>query len=264
MLPFFKRRNTVPARSGSEPLPALPPGIRVYAIGDIHGRSDLLNLIQQGIAEQEARRPPARTYEIILGDMIDRGPDSRGVIEQLVTPVVGRERILLRGNHEIMAMQFLAEPEIFAQWRDFGGYETLMSYGIPRRAVRTADEMTGLRDEFLDVFPAAHRAALIETKLSFALGNFLFVHAGVRPGVPLSQQSQDDLCWIREPFLSHSGDFGAHIVHGHTPVKAAECVGNRTNIDTGAYATHHLTCLILEGASMQRLTTYRRTAQSHA
>lgn len=225
--------------------PTVAPGSRVYAIGDVHGRADLLAAVMERIARDDAARAPAQTTELFIGDVIDRGPDSRGVIDLLMAPSP-RRRVVLRGNHEEMMLRFLEDPSKFSAWRQVGAFETLMSYGLSRRPASKPREFAQLRNDCLDAIPETHLLFLRSTPLWHMDGDYLFVHAGVRPGVAFAQQQMEDLLWIREPFLSFTGDFGKHIVHGHTPVDAPQVLANRTNIDTGAYATGRLTCMVVD------------------
>lgn len=226
-------------------VPKVVPGSRVYAVGDIHGRADLLADVLARISSDDAARAPARTTEVFIGDVIDRGPDSRAVIELLMAPSP-RRRVVLRGNHEEMMLRFLEDPSKFAAWRHVGAFETLMSYGLSRRPATKPREFAQLRKDCLDAIPETHLLFLRSTQLWHLDGDYLFVHAGVRPGVAFVDQQMEDLLWIREPFLSFTGDFGKHVVHGHTPVDAPQVFANRTNIDTGAYATGRLTCMVIE------------------
>lgn len=222
--------------------PPAPPGLVLYAIGDLHGRDDLLRRTQT-IIDADAVPPEARKVEIYLGDYIDRGQDSSAVIDRLLARVQTRACVFLRGNHELIFQSFLAGEIGLDAWRPLGGVETLLSYGITAEMIRSGGQDGGLADELARRLPESHRAFLDALENSFELGDYFFVHAGVRPGIPLQQQSPDDLLWIRENFLSHSGGFERIIVHGHSPVPAPEFLPGRINIDTGAYVTGRLTCL---------------------
>ena len=236
-------------------LPSLPPGLRAYAVGDLHGRFDLLQWARGAIAEDLARYPAAHSVEIYLGDYVDRGPASREVLQLLAggAPPVCDRRICLKGNHEDVLLQFLEDPQILRYWRDIGGLGTLYSYGVAPPAM--------LSDEAIRDAHAAFRARLSEMELRFLrsleltahFGSYLFVHAGIDPSRPLDRQRPEDLIWIREPFLTSQADFGRIVVHGHTPGYEAQLLPNRINIDTGAFATGRLTCLVLEGADQRLL-----------
>jgi serine/threonine protein phosphatase 1 len=236
--------------AASRERPSVPKGTRVYAVGDIHGCAHLLDKLFARIDDDLKARPAADAVQVFLGDYIDRGPASRQVIDSLIARRRGHNVILLKGNHEDLALRFLSDPITLSQWKTIGGLNTILSYGVtpPRRddpqlqhAVATA---------FGRSMPDSHHLFLQGLALSFACGDFFFAHAGVRPGIPLRAQSQHDLLWIREDFLLHEEDFGKVIVHGHTPARDPDVRPNRINIDTGAYATGRLTCLVLEGDQM--------------
>ena len=230
----------------TQPLPAVPAGQRVYAVGDIHGRRDLFDALVAGIEADDAERGWAETTIVLLGDLVDRGPDSAGVVA--AARRLGRTRRLriLCGNHEEMFLRSFADREVFRQFLRHGGRETILSYPLDIAAWNTAS---------LAEAQAMMRAAVPQRDIDFirsfedwiALGDYLFVHAGIAPGVPLEQQQQSDLRWMREPFLSHTSDHGHVVVHGHTIAKAPEFRANRIGIDTGAYITGRLTALALEG-----------------
>lgn len=233
----------------------VPEGLRVYAIGDIHGQTALLDSLHGMIEEDAVTRPAAEIVVVYLGDYVDRGPDSKGVLDRLAVTPSGIRRVLLKGNHEVMMQRFLADPVATAAWRDLGGLETLLSYRVdPRRAMSRAQWGEAAR-EFAQRVPPEHVALLESMPFSVTLGDYFFCHAGVKPGVPLERQSERDLMWIRDEFLGSDCDFGKVIVHGHTPAPAVEFRPNRINIDTGAYATGRLTCLVLEGSEQLLLQT---------
>ena len=244
-------------RVGSAPVKeGLPEGVRVYAIGDIHGRADLLLAILARIATDMQERPCPRVVEVFLGDYIDRGPNSREVIDTLLShQPVGGERHCLRGNHEQTLLDFLEDPDVLADWARFGGLETLLSYGLRPRLPVTLNDAALFREELIKALPQAHFDFLNRTVFSFSMGGYYFVHAGIKPGARLDQQSAEDLLWIREPFLLSPRDHGKIIVHGHTPSQDPEVMGNRINIDTGAFLTGRLTCLVLEGRAMRFFNT---------
>jgi len=227
-------------------LPKVPPHLRLYAIGDVHGRADLLKQTFSRIDADLKRDPPANSLEILVGDYIDRGPQSRQVIDYLIARSQHHRMVLLRGNHETYVEGFLRNPRILDEWRPLGALETLMSYGLKPKINTSAAEKEELAQELAIALPAVHRKFLASLKTSFTCGDFMFVHAGVRPGIPLAQQREEDMLWIREDFLLCEDDFGKIVVHGHTPVREPEFHPNRINIDTGAYATGKLTCLVFE------------------
>ena len=226
--------------------PRLPSGRRIYAIGDIHGRADLLSGLFEHIDNDLKSRPTSEAIQVLLGDYIDRGSGSRQVIEMLIARRQSHNLMLLKGNHEECVLHFLRDPSMLSQWKTIGGLNTVLSYGVT--PPRTFDEKSQreVAAAFLESMPETHHRFLQGLALSFCCGDFFFVHAGVRPGIPLQTQSQHDLLWIRDDFLLHEEDFGKIVVHGHTPTQEPEVRPNRINIDTGAYATGRLTCLVLE------------------
>jgi serine/threonine protein phosphatase 1 len=224
----------------------LPPGFRVYAIGDIHGCVSLLDWAFLSIDSDLARRPGIRAVHIFLGDYIDRGPASRQVLDRLIARSKTHECIFLKGNHETYLLDFLKDADTLFSWRQLGGYETLMSYGLKPPLKKDEFAAARLAKDFAAQLPADHVKFLKSLDLCFSFGDYFFVHAGVRPGVPLKKQREEDLLLIRDDFLLSEDTFGKVIVHGHTPVLQPEVYANRINIDTGAYATGRLTCLIIE------------------
>jgi serine/threonine protein phosphatase 1 len=241
------------------PTARVPDGTRLYAIGDIHGRDDLLERLLEDIAT-DASAAPAGTRRVLVyvGDYVDRGLESRQVIERLLDrPPEGFEVIHLLGNHEEAFLGFLEGKPIAFDWFRYGGLETLYSYDvpIPRRAARPID-IDALRRKAVAAVPAAHVEFLRGCKLWHVEGDYAFVHAGVRPGVSLERQEADDLLWIRDEFLSSRADHdGKVVVHGHTICERPEVRANRINIDTGAFASGRLTCLVLEGEGRRFLHT---------
>jgi len=223
----------------------LPAGSRVYAIGDVHGRIDLLQETLTKIDRHRSAYPTDKAIEVLLGDYVDRGPSSFDVIELLSTRV-GDGFICLRGNHEAFLLDFLQDPRVLTPWQHCGGLETLLSYGIEPPLNPSPKDQEKLAASLANRLPAHHHKFLISLPLSFTLGDYFFVHAGVRPGIDLSHQSAEDLLWIRDDFLSYQGSFGKIVVHGHTPVSEPEIHNNRINLDTAAFATGNLTCAVLE------------------
>jgi serine/threonine protein phosphatase 1 len=244
---FFHKisRRRGPAGSAA---PRVPDGLRVYAIGDVHGRIDLLDRLLERIERDSAGRAAARTQLVLLGDIIDRGPDSRRVIERLLSYSLGGTKpILLCGNHEEVLLRVLScERGILDSWLTFGGTEFLLSYGLDPL------EFSGLsEDDALvavgRVVPREHLKLLESSIDSVKIGDFLFVHAGIRPHVELAMQSQRDLRWIRHAFLDDPTDHGLIVVHGHTISAAVEDRANRIGLDTGAYRSGRLSAVGLEG-----------------
>jgi len=226
--------------------PRLPEHVRIYAVGDVHGRADLLEQVLSRIDSDLATYPDCRPLQVFLGDYIDRGPSSRAVLERLIRRSRTDKIVCLKGNHESYIFEFLKDPGILADWRQLGGIETLMSYGLKPSMKADVAEQLELAKGLAACLPNHHRQFLRSLLPSFTCGDFFFVHAGVRPGVPLAEQREEDMLWIREDFLLCEEDFGKVVVHGHTPVREPDMRPNRINIDTGAYATGRLTCLIIE------------------
>jgi serine/threonine protein phosphatase 1 len=235
--------------------PNLPPGSRIYAVGDVHGRLDLLDDLLAKIRDDVARRPVERALHVFLGDYIDRGCCSRDTIDRLIRYGEQNEAVFLKGNHEAIALKCLSDRTLFDQWMRLGGLETLMSYGIERQILANGRSIAELQAAFHRALPPSHIRFFRELKLSFVCGDFFFTHAGVKPDVALAQQREADLLWIRQEFLSSTEDFGKIIVHGHTPVPEVEIEPNRINIDTGAFATGRLSCLVIEDQSLSLIDT---------
>lgn len=238
------------------PRASIPDGLRVYAIGDIHGRADLLDDLHARILCDLERRPVARAQIIYLGDYVDRGPDSPGVIDRLLaSPQYGWQRVCLGGNHETMMLDALEDPDGAAPlWLINGGLATVRAYMAIAGESMDGDPV-GAVARLRKVLPASHHAFLRSLRNAYHLGGYLFVHAGVRPGVALKDQDPMELRWIRRPFLESGDDFGAVVVHGHTITARPAIRHNRIGIDTGAYESGVLTALALEGASRRFIAT---------
>ncbi|MES2494373.1 MAG: metallophosphoesterase [Pseudomonadota bacterium] len=233
---------------------AVPKGERVYAIGDIHGRLDLfLELIRAG-EEDDSARGGARTTFVLLGDLIDRGPDSAGVISAARDWAARRNVRILSGNHEEMLLLALDKNDALRPFLRHGGRETVLSYPVTPEAYAAAD-WDGLRALMAAAIPADDIAFIRGFETSVRIGDYLFVHAGIMPGVPLDGQRAGDFRWIREPFLSHAGDHGFVVVHGHTIADTITLRPNRIGIDTGAYFSGRLTALVLEGTHRRLIET---------
>jgi serine/threonine protein phosphatase 1 len=233
--------------------PCVPAGRRIYAIGDIHGRADLLTELFMRIDDDLKAHPITGSIQVFLGDYIDRGPNSRQVIDLLIARRRQCDVLFLKGNHEDCALRFLSDPTVLPAWQSIGAAPTLLSYGVtPTREDDPASQHKTLT-ALLEAMPDSHRRFIGGLAISFTCGDFFFVHAGARPGISLQRQSQRDLLWIRDDFLLHEEDSGVVIVHGHTPVNEPDIRSNRINIDTGAYATGRLTCLVLQGDTMRFL-----------
>lgn len=230
--------------------------MRVYAIGDVHGRLDLLERVLAMVTQDLAARPVLEAVVVFLGDYVDRGPDSHGVLELLAAGAPAQTRhVLLKGNHEEMLMRFLDDASFGAGWRQLGGMETLLSYRVQVNQVFVESGHQGLREALCRCLPPHHLELLSRLATSWTAGDYFFCHAGVRPRVPLDQQRPEDLLWIRAPFVESRDDFGKVVVHGHSPVETPQFHANRINIDTGAYVTNRLTCLVLENADRGLLMT---------
>lgn len=232
----------------------LRPDLRVYAIGDVHGHADLLGKLATQIAGDLASKPIADAVTVLIGDYIDRGPASAAVVERLLRRDFPTPIVTLRGNHEQMLLDGLDDSHALKNWLFNGGVETLTSYGIGLMAWQDGDAER-LRRTLLDAIPTSHLEFLHATEFSRAIDGYFFCHAGIQPGVALNQQSADVLMWIRAPFHLSKADHGKVIVHGHTPVRRPESLPNRINIDTGAFKTGRLTCLVLEGETRRFLHT---------
>ncbi|MBI1206676.1 MAG: serine/threonine protein phosphatase [Azospirillum sp.] len=245
------------ARSEEGRKPRLPEGLRLYAVGDIHGRSDLLAQLLEAVEADAAARPNRAKGLVFLGDYVDRGSDSKGVIDRLIACSPDGFRIVyLRGNHEDLMLRFLADLRDGAGWLTMGGKATLESYGLPAPVGwPNRDELAMLQRKIRWEIPPRHLDFLNRLKPSFSVGDYFFVHAGIRPGVPFERQASADLLWIRDPFLLSSADHGKVVVHGHTIAETPEIRPNRIGIDTGAFATGRLTCLVLEGDQQRFLST---------
>jgi len=220
---------------------------RLYAIGDVHGRLDLLERVIAAI-QRDVEEHGSGALTVTLGDYIDRGPASRGVLDRLRTNPFSTPYIALKGNHEELLESFLADPAVGQHWRRLGGLETLYSYGVPVGELMVGKNYEEAADRLRAAMPADHMSFLQSLKTSHSHGKYFLCHAGVRPGVPLERQSDEDLLWIRDEFLRSKLDFGKIVVHGHTPVEAPEVLPNRINIDTGAFATGQLTCVVLDNS----------------
>ena len=247
------------SRSAAPPAPVsahMPAGSRIYAIGDMHGRLDLVERLRTVIVEDARRHPIERKVVVYLGDYVDRGPDSRGVIDLLARETLpGFESVFLKGNHEDSMLQFLVDPGVAPAWMNYGGDATLYSYGVRPPDVRKIDELLAAQTAFIEALPPEHLEFLRALKLVHIEGDYAFVHAGFREGVPIEFQTPEDMMWIRNEFLSSAADFGKIAVHGHTITDHPEIRPNRIGIDTGAFATGTLTCLVLEGAERRFLAT---------
>lgn len=231
-----------------------PEDTAVYAIGDVHGRLDLLARMHEAIAADRAKRA-ARDWLIVhLGDHVDRGPDSKGVIDFILRAAGSDGRILtVAGNHDLAMLDFLKEGTRDGLFVEYGGRETARSYGVELDFL-SASGFAASHARLVAAVPQSHRDFLQNLPYSHVAGDFFFCHAGIRPGVPLDAQLPTDLIWIRREFHRHVGLYEKVVVHGHTPVAEPEVMPNRVNIDTGAYASGVLTALVIEGSDKQILS----------
>ena len=239
-----------------------PPATSVYAVGDIHGRADLLAKIHKRIRADAAKRARGKRKIIVyLGDYVDRGAGSREVIEELLRPPLEDfEAIHLKGNHEDYMLGFLEGGGNPTGWLFNGGEATIASYGVvpAGSGYLEAGGLDDLRDALVAAVPDTHRAFLENLRLHHREGGYLFVHAGIRPGVPLIYQSAEDMMWIREEFLECPDDHDCRVVHGHSVTWTPEVLPNRIGIDTGAFVSNTLTCLVIEDAQTRFLTARGR------
>ncbi|MEO0466075.1 MAG: metallophosphoesterase family protein [Pseudomonadota bacterium] len=235
----------------------VPDDTRVYAIGDVHGRADLLKRLLDLIHADIEAAEEKRIVVIFLGDYVDRGFQSKEVIDHLLSEELSRyETYFLKGNHEAAFETFLSDASFGPQWARFGGAETLMSYGIqPPRAKTVASEWEAVCEQLNRQMPVEHRSFLSTLSLYATLGDYVFVHAGLRPGVALDQQTERDLLWIREEFLRDENVFDRVVIHGHTPISTPHHDFRRIGIDTGAYLTGKLTAACLVGTEVSFLST---------
>jgi serine/threonine protein phosphatase 1 len=227
-----------------------PAGSVIYAIGDIHGRADLCDRLHLAIWEHAATRTSARKVIVYLGDYLGRGPEVRRVIETLCgKPLPGFETVFLRGNHEEQFLRMLdGDAEAGRHQLTYGGRETLRSYGIsvPEEPAISDQEIAELRKEIERRLPSDHANFLRALRTSHREGDYLFVHAGIRPGTPILEQLPRDMMWIRNRFLYSDDDFGVVVVHGHSISEEPVIRNNRIGIDTGAYLTGRLTAAVFE------------------
>lgn len=243
---FLRMFRASPAPPAPGNLPRVPAGERYYVIGDIHGRLDLFDALIDGIEADDAGCRPANTTVVMLGDLIDRGPDSAGVIRR-ARDWCGQRRVrILMGNHEEMFLQSFEDIEVLRHFLKHGGRETILSFGIKRKKFNELSLKQLLR-QMPRIVPEADRAFLASFEGMVIAGDYAFVHAGIDPGVPLSEQKRADLLWIRERFLRHRGPFEKTIVHGHTIFDKVEYHGHRIGVDTGAFRSGVLSALVLQG-----------------
>jgi serine/threonine protein phosphatase 1 len=224
----------------------VPDGTRVYCVGDIHGHDDLLREMAERVEADIKPQSFDHAVTVFLGDYVDRGHGSKRVVERLVCGEWPTSMIALAGNHEELLLAFLEDERILEAWRGLGGLETLHSYGVDVGPAMTGRDFKTVQAAFMTCLPKRHRQFLSTLQASTPIGDYFFCHAGIKPGVPLDRQDREDLLNIREPFLSSDAEHGKLVVHGHTPSVSPQVRPNRIGIDTAAFATGRLTCLVLE------------------
>jgi len=252
-------QKCAPLREDQAMVRQTPPDTVIYAVGDIHGRVDLLAAIHQRIAADALRRPARQRIVVYLGDYISRGVDSRAVVDRVREwlPEAFR-RVALKGNHEDLLLRFLGgDLDAGRHWFDYDGLDALADYGVASadRQARDDASVELLRERFAAALPQAHLEFFRALPVSYRAGDYFFVHGGVRPGIPLAQQDDHDCMWIRKTFLDSELEHGALIVHGHSISAQPVVRHNRIGIDTGAYRSGVLTCLVLDGSSHSFLQT---------
>ena len=237
-------------------VPSGPRGHRAYVVGDVHGRLDLLDVLLNKIEDDVRSRRRCRISIVFLGDLIDRGPDSAGVVERLrcYRPPFAKTMFVLGNHEEVMIRAVEGDADVLRDWLKFGGGECVRSYGIDPMALKRMLPVEAAAT-ITSAVPAEHVEFLRSFADTVSFGNYVFVHAGVRPGTSLGEQSSSDLRWIREPFLTDERDHGYVVVHGHTISQGVDLRSNRIGIDTGAYRTGVLTALAIEGTERWFLQT---------
>ncbi|WP_338241196.1 metallophosphoesterase [Aurantiacibacter hainanensis] len=251
MFQFFRSKKVDP-----EPLSIaarIPEGQRVYAVGDVHGRSDLFIAMIEAIELDNRQRGPAETTIVLLGDLVDRGLDSVNVLALAREWQKFRNVRILAGNHEEMFLRSFEDIDMLRHFLRHGGRETLLSYGL-ERSEYSRSSIEDLHARMIELVPQADRDFIAGFENLVRIGDYVFVHAGIEPGIPLEEQHVAKLRWIREPFLSHREAFDGVVIHGHTITDMPEDQGNRIGIDTGAYHTGRLTALALEGEERRYIT----------
>lgn len=228
--------------------------MRIFAVGDIHGRVDLLEAMHDRITDDLRSSPPDEWRIVYLGDYGDRGPDTSGVISHLIALKERDPRVItLRGNHDQAFLDFLGVGDRIRLFERYGGFQTAASYGVTADFT-SPEAASATKEALVAAMPAEHLRFLAKLPLSAAFGDFFFCHAGIRPGVPLAEQDPNDLIWIRETFLNDPRLHPKVVVHGHTPVEEPEFMANRVDVDTGAYYSGLLTALVIEGKEKKVLT----------
>lgn len=255
MLSTFFRKRTRPK---APTVPAVPPGTVVWAVGDIHGRLDLLGPLMAAVMADARTSQAQRKIVVFLGDYVDRGPASRGVIDLLIrlAKVAGIEWRFLKGNHEEIMLRFLDDPSVGSRWCTYGGDAALASWSLKAPSIAHRKEgWAHLSDELNHALTPPERSFLNALESQVVIGDYVFVHAGFRPGVALADQSDSDRLWIRSEFLDSAVEFDKVVVHGHTPVEYVHHDRRRIAVDTKAYSSGILTAIRLEGAGRSLLQT---------
>ena len=232
--------------------PCVPAGERYYVVGDIHGRLDLFEALVGAIEEDEATAPAAMAHVVLLGDLIDRGPDSAGVIKRARKWRKKRQVRIIAGNHEEMFLESFRDAEVLRHFLKHGGRETILSYGLSPKDYRKLT-FKELFERLPQIVPQEDRDFVAGFEDMIVAGDYVFVHAGIDPKLPLEQQRRSDLLWIRERFLRHEGPLPKIVVHGHTIFDEIEDRRHRIGIDTGAFRSGMLTALVLEGAQRRSI-----------
>lgn len=251
MLQFLK---SLIFRAGKPAPPGLPPGQRVYAVGDIHGRLDLFEALIDAVEQDDVAGAPAQTTIVLLGDLVDRGADSAGVVDRARKWQQERDVRILCGNHEEMFLKSFTDANILPHFLRHGGKQTLVSYGVDK-VLLIEPELALVQKAMAQAVPQEDRAFMDSFEDMICIGDYLFVHAGIDPAVSLEEQNREHLRWIREPFLSHAGPYEKVVVHGHSIADEPQDMGNRIGIDTGAYMSGRLTALVLEGSGRRYIET---------
>ena len=260
MLKRFFQSSDKSNQNRPKPPPTGTVGKRAYAIGDVHGRLDLLDMLLDKISQDNIERAPKETLIVFLGDLIDRGPDSRGVIERLKdNPPTFAKCVFIMGNHEEALVKGLTgSPHLLPAWLTHGGMACAQSYGVDIGTIhgQPADIVEHI---LISAIPADHIEFMKEFYDCVRYGDYLFTHAGVRPNVPIDEQSGKDLKWIRDEFLNSNEDFGCVVVHGHSINETVVEKHNRIGIDTGAYQSGILTAVRLEDSEKSFLQVHAKT-----
>ena len=233
-------------------LACVPEGTRYYAIGDIHGRNDLFEALIKAIDKEAKKAVDLETHVVLLGDLVDRGPDSAQVVANAREWQKRRSVRILAGNHEEMFLQSFEDTKVLRHFLRHGGRDTILSYGMSRKAYNAAS-LEELQEMLGELVPKGHRKFIRRFEEMVIAGDYVFVHAGIKPGVPLEEQARDDLLWIRERFLAHDAPHPRMVVHGHTIFEEVDARPNRIGIDTGAFRFGRLTALVLEGSGRRMI-----------